>query len=547
MMFGRARQWGERPMLHNHHAGEWHKLTWAEFARQAAGLARALRAAGVAAGDRVVVASENRPEVAIAETALMALRAAPAPVYTTSTASDWAHVLRDSGARAAIVSTPALSARMQEAAGMANGLDLLVTMDEAEFQGWLADPAPPDDIEAEAEHIAPGGMACLLYTSGTSGPPRGVMLPHRAILSNCRGAHSVILAAGLSGGRYLSFLPLSHSYEHTVGQFLLPSMGFEVWYSRGIEHLAADLLAVQPVIITMVPRMLEVLRTRILGGLARQKPWQQRLFQQALQSGLRRLDGKRSLADLMTGPILDRLVRRKVQARFGGRLAVAVSGSARLEPDTGRFFLALGIPILQGYGQTEAGPVISVNDPARINVETVGPPLQGVDLRIAEDGEILVRGDLVMDGYWNQPEATAAALEGGWLHTGDVGALDEAGRLRITGRKKEIIVLSGGEKVWPARVESLLSAEPEISQAVVAGDGQVGLSALIVPADNAEAKAVGQAISRVNKTLSAAERVRKHATVPAFTVENGLLTPSMKVRRPLVIQTHAALLAELRG
>ncbi len=241
---------------------------------------------------------------------------------------------------------------------------------------------------------------------------------------------------------------------------------------------------------------------------------------------------------------LERLVRAKVRGRFGGRLKIALSGGARLDPEVGRFFLALGLPIMQGYGQTEAGPVISVNPPEAIRIDTVGAVLPGVDLRIAGDGEILVRGELVMDGYWNRPEETAETIRDGWLHTGDIGELDN-GYLRITDRKKDMIVLSGGENVSPAKIEGLLMAESEIGQAVISGDGRSGLSALVVPAEGYDDAAVAVAVDRANRRLSATERVRKHAVVAPFTIENGLLTPSQKIRRLLVIRANAQVLAGL--
>jgi long-chain acyl-CoA synthetase len=542
-MFSRAREWHDRPMLRFHRDGAWHRVTWGEFARRAASVARGLRAAGVEPGDRVLLVSESRPEVPIIETALMAIRAVPVPAYTVNTANDHAHLLRDSGARAAIVSNNALGARVEEGAATAGGLDLLFSMEPGRFRSFAAleqDPAPPDDVAAEAEQIGEGALACLIYTSGTSGYPRGVMLPHRAILSNCRGAFELVRPLRLRDEVYLSFLPLSHSYEHTVGQFFLLSLGTEVAYSRGLEHLVADLAAVQPTILTLVPRILEVIRGRVLSSVRREKAWRQRLFQAALDIGLRRIDGKLGLLDRVLDPVLDRLVRQKVRDRFGGRFRAAMSGGARLDPEVGRFFLAMGMTLMQGYGQTEAGPVISANPPDRPRITTVGVTLPGVELRIADDGEILVRGDLVMDGYWGAPEATRAAIVDGWLHTGDIGTMDADGYLTITDRKKDIIVLSGGENVSPARVEGALMNQPAIAQAVVYGDGQPGLSALVVAAEGEDEKAIAASVARVNGALSVTERVRHHRLVPAFTVENGLLTPSQKIRRTLVLRRHAS-------
>jgi long-chain acyl-CoA synthetase len=284
---------------------------------------------------------------------------------------------------------------------------------------------------------------------------------------------------------------------------------------------------------------------RVLTQVAREKPSRQRLFQMALTIGLKRVDDTRlTLAERLLDLILDRLVRAKVRARFGGRLVAALSGGARLDPEVGRFFLALGLTLMQGYGQTEAGPVIAATPPDAIRIDTVGTPLNGVDLRIAEDGEILVRGGLVMDGYWNRPRDTESVIRDGWLHTGDIGELDR-GYLRITDRKKDIIVLSGGENISPAKIESMLMAETEIAQAVVTGDGRSGVSALVVPADGYDDVAVALAVNRTNMRLSVTERIRRHALVAPFTIENGLLTPSQKIRRVLVMRANAHIVAGL--
>jgi long-chain acyl-CoA synthetase len=560
MMFALARKWPTRPMLRAWQSGAWQSVTWGEFARMAASCARHLRDAGISAGDRVVLCMENRPAFPVAETALLAIRAVPVPAYTTNTVDDHAHMLRDSGARAAIVSSQALADRLLEAAAQggaeSGGLDLLVVADGdpghdtrgarvMKFADLVTDQRAPDDIAAEAAIIPPTALACLIYTSGTGGSPRGVMLPHRCILSNCAGAVELMRPLHLKDEIYLSYLPLSHAYEHTVGQFFLLSLGTEIVYARGVEHLAADLLTVRPTLLTAVPRVLEVIRMRVLTQVAREKPLRQRLFQLAVTIGLKRVDGKRlTLAEKLLDPILDRLVRAKVRARFGGRLVAAMSGGARLEPEVGRLYQALGLLIMQGYGQTEAGPVISANPPDAIRIDTVGKPLEGVDVRIACDGEILVRGGLVMDGYWNRPQDTAATIRDGWLHTGDIGELDH-GYLRITDRKKDMIVLSGGENVSPAKIEGMLMAETEIAQAVVTGEGRSGVSALLVPAEGYDDVAVALAVNRTNHRLSVTERIRKHALVAPFTIENGLLTPSQKIRRVLVMRANAHILSRL--
>ncbi len=557
MMFALARTWPDKPMLRAFRDGAWQATSWGTFGRQAAAVARGLRSAGVAAGDRVLIASENRPEYPVAETALMALRAVPVPAYVANTIDDQAHLLRDSGARAAIVSTAALAGALRGAGARAGGLDLLVVMDDVveassgppRLLPWsrlVAALAPVDDIACEAAGIPAATLACLLYTSGTGGAPKGVMLPHRSILSNCAGAFELLRPMRLHDEVYLSYLPTAHCYEHTVGLFFFPSLGTEVVYARGVEHLSADLLAVRPTVLTAVPRVLEVMRARVLAQVAREAPWRQRLFERALDVGLRRLDGARVTAgERLADPVLERMVRAKVRARFGGRLKGVMSGGARLDSEVGRFYLALGLRVMQGYGQTEAGPVISANPPDAIRIDTVGRPLHGVEIRIAEDNEILVRGGLVMDGYWNRPDETRAAIADNWLRTGDVGVLDAAGYLRITDRKKDMIVLSGGENVSPAKIESVLTAEPEIDQAVVAGDGRAGLSALLVPAEGQDDAGVALAVTRANRRLSVTERIRRHATVKPFTLENGLVTPSQKICRMLVMHANADTLARL--
>jgi long-chain acyl-CoA synthetase len=536
MMLGLARAWPRRPMLRYHRDDAWHSIDWGTFGRMVASAARRLAAAGIAPGDRVLIVADNRPEYNIAEVALMAIRAIPVPTYTTNTVADHAHILRDCGARAAIVGTGALAGMLREA----GPLDLLVAMDSPEWTALVGDDASLDDLAAEADTIAPGALACLIYTSGTGGLPKGVMLPHAAILSNCRGAFELLRQLDPDDEVYLSFLPLSHAYEHTVGGYFLPSLGAEVVYARGVEHLGADMAIARPTIMTVVPRVLEVIRARVLIQVARAPAWRRWLFERALAVGLKRLDGENlSPLDRLLDPLLDRLVRGKVRARFGGRLKALVSGGARLEPEVGRFFLALGVRVLQGYGQTEAGPVVAANPPFAIRIDTVGPPLLGVEARIAEDGEILLRGDLVMAGYWGQPAATAEAIRDGWLHTGDIGVLDPDGYLRITDRKKDMIVLSGGDNVSPARIEGKLIAEPEIAQAVVLGEGEPALSALLVAAEGCGEAEVAGAVKRVNRHLSVVERVRHHTVVEAFTLENGFLTPTQKIKRRVVMEAYA--------
>ncbi|WPB85149.1 AMP-dependent synthetase/ligase [Sediminicoccus rosea] len=557
LIFTLAVEAPDRPMLGYWREGAWHSMSRGEFCQKVADLAAGLRAQGIMPGDRVLLVSENRPEFMIADNAIMAIGAVTVPTYVTNTVADHAHVLRDSGARAAIVSTHALAERVLAAAP----LDLLVGMEElppapAETRAlsWAEMTATPGDLAmliAEVEHIPAGRLACLIYTSGTGGNPKGVMLPHRAMLTNCAGAKGLIDRIGVRHGRYLSFLPLSHSYEHTVGGFLMPACGYQVIFSRGADKLLADFAEHRPHLITTVPRLFEVIRERIMGALEKEGGLRLKLFRRAIALGLRKLDGPPlGLFERVQDALLDRLVRQKVRARFGGALEALVSGGARLDPELSGFFMALGVTIIQGYGQSEAGPVISVNLPWDNDRRSVGKPLPGVEVRLAEDGELLVKGGLVMDGYWNNPDATAQALrvpEGEsepWLHTGDVAELRD-GRIHITDRKRDFIKLKGGDMVAPSKIEAMLAGEAEVAQAVVAGEGMAGVVALIVPAEG-QAERVGEAVKRVNARLSNIERIRRVQTLPeAFTVENGLLTPTMKIKRRQVLERYGAEVAAL--
>jgi long-chain acyl-CoA synthetase len=386
------------------------------------------------------------------------------------------------------------------------------------------------------------------------------MLSHGAILSNCQGAHDLLLRLGLSDEVFLSFLPLGHAYEHTAGQFFPLSIGAQIYYAEGLDQLAATLAEVRPTIMTAVPRLYEVLRHKILLGMERRGGASRAWFHRALALGLKRQHTPAAMTarERILDHLCSLLVRRAIGKRFGGRLKCFVSGGAPLAVEVGAFFTALGVRVLQGYGLTECGPVISVNPPDRIKMETVGPPLRGVDLTLAEDGEICVRGELVMRGYWNNPTATEAVIDAdGWLHTGDLGTLDADGYLCITDRKKDIIVTSGGDTIAPQRVEGFLALEPEIAQAMVYGDRRPHLVALIVPdpdhmrrwaadhgrdpdladiaADADFRTSIAETIRRVNRAMAPPEKVRRFCiAADPFSVDNGMMTPTMKIRRHVV-------------
>jgi long-chain acyl-CoA synthetase len=579
MFLEQADRRGGKPFLWAKRDGRYRPVSWVEAARHVRNLALGLRSLGIGRGERVALVSENRPEWIIADLAIMTAGAITVPAYVTNTVEDHRHILANSGARAVIVSKTALSARVLAAANQVDTVHTVIAIEPAigqasavDLMSWdmmLAHGAEqPDGIEESVSAIEPDDVACLIFTSGTGGIPKGVMTTHRNILANCRGAYRVLETLGLGDEVFLSFLPLSHSYEHTAGEMFPISIGAEIYFAEGADALAANMLEVRPTIMTAVPRLYETLHQRIRLGVARKNGLARKMFEQAVAIGQKRLSPQPpSLGERLFDPVLDRVVRAKIRQRFGGRLKAMVSGGAPLNPEIGRFFLALGVTLLQGYGQTEAGPVITCNLPTHIKIDTVGPPLVGVRLRIADDGEILVAGDNVMKGYWNDAEATTQALKEGWLHTGDVGVIDGDGYLRITDRKRDFIKNSGGEMISPARIEGYLSLEPEISQVMVFGDRRPFLVAVVVPdpefvagcaagdapadlaalaADPGLNRAIGAVIARVNETLQPSERVRRFVIAPEpFTTANGQMTPTLKIKRHAIREAYGAALDAL--
>jgi len=560
MFFDQAQRLCDRSFLASKLNDSWQTLSWTEVAEQASALSRGLRALGVVPGDRVAIVSENRPEWLIADLAIMAAGAISVPAYTTNTVEDHFHILSDSGSKVAIVSTAKLAENLVPAAKRAPDTQTLVSIEAPpkDAQGmrmvsWAetleAGRAMRNDVVETVNAIARTDPSCIIYTSGTGGRPKGVVLSHGAILCNCRGAYDLLRKLpdfAEDGERFLSFLPLSHSYEHTAGLHFPTSIGAEIYYAQGIDKLVGNMAEVSPTIMTAVPRLYEAIHGRIINGVEQAGGLKQKLFMKAVALGRQRYEDPTSLStsQIILDSLLDKLVRAKVADRFGGRLKAFVSGGAPLNPEIGTFFLALGVRILQGYGQTESAPVISCNPVEGVRIHTVGLPLTDVTVKIAEDGEILAKGELVMEGYWNNPKATAEVLRDGWLHTGDIGVIDADGYIQITDRKKDIIVNTGGDNLSPQRVEGMLTIEPEIGQAMVFGDRRPHLVALLVPDEELAKKAtddadlqrlLSEAIDRVNKKLSTIERVRRFviATEP-FTTDNEMMTPSMKIRRHVI-------------
>lgn len=579
----RAAELGDKPMLWAKRDDRWQSIGWAEAAQRVCLIAESLRRMGLNDGDRVMLVSENRPEWCLADLGIMAAGCITVPAYTTNTERDHLHVLDNSGARAVIVSDAKLAKPLLPAVLRNDTAAHVISLEplrraqagSVEFHDW-DDVLTGDAHEARAAvdaRIAGIGRdrtACLIYTSGTGGAPRGVMQHHGAILRNVDGCARILVEDfGWDDEVFLSFLPLSHAYEHTGGQFLPIGMGGQIYYAEGLEKLASNIEEVRPTIMVVVPRLFEVLRTRIMKQIEKQGRLPSYLMDRAMAIGGHKAKGKRRWRDLPMNLILERTLRPKVRQRFGGRVKAMVSGGAPLNPDIGTFFEAMGITLLQGYGQTEAGPVISCNRPAvGLKMDTVGPPLDGVEVRIAEDGEILVRGELVMQGYWRNETETSRALVDGWLHTGDIGHFDEVGRIVITDRKKDMIVNDKGDNVSPQKLEGMLTLQPEIAQAMVVGDKRPYIVGLIVPdaewalewARHEDEKfdfralqnlpafraAVRAAIDRVNQDLSVIEKVRQFAFADeAFSIENEEMTPSLKIRRHKLKERYGARLDAL--
>ena len=591
LFLARADELGDKPFLWAKRGERWQGLSWREVAEQVCVLAEALAGLGLVRGDRVMLVSENRPEWCIADLAIMAAGLVTVPAYVTNTERDHLHVLENSGARAVIVANAKLAKPLLPAVLRSDAAAHLIAIEgfklpqlgDVAGHDWAAlvtgdAAAARAAVDARIAGIGRDDLACIIYTSGTGGSPRGVRQHHGMILRNIDGAARILSEDfGWGDEVFLSFLPLSHAYEHTGGQFLPIGMGGQIYYSEGLDKLASNIEEVRPTIMVVVPRLFEVLRTRIMKQVEKQGRIAGFLMDRALRIATNGSEGHTRLIDRPLDFVIEKVLRPKIRKRFGGRIKAMVSGGAPLNPEIGTFFQALGLTMLQGYGQTEAGPVISCNRPrAGLKMDTVGPPMQGIELRIAPDGEICVRGECVMHGYWRNDAETAKALvpdpvqpgKGPWLHTGDIGHVDEKGRIVITDRKKDMIVNDKGDNVSPQKVEGMLTLQPEIAQALVIGDKRPYIAGLIVPdAEWALAwaraqgekfdmrglqdlpafrSAVREAIDRVNRELSVVEKVRQFAFADEpFTIENGEMTPSLKIRRHKLKERYGARLDAL--
>jgi long-chain acyl-CoA synthetase len=576
----------DHPALMHKEAGRYLSRTYAELAEQVRDFALGLAALGVAPGDRVALLLANRPEWAVADLATLSLGAVTTPLYPTLPPSQVQYMLADAAVSVLILEDEKQWQKIEPIRETLPALRhvLMVEPRPAEaaeagvlaFADVLAMGRASGETAAEFERrwraVKPEDLASIIYTSGTTGEPKGAMLTHWNFMSNVLGAAKLIDLG--ADDLFLSFLPLSHVFERMGGYYFPISVGATIAYAESVFAVQQNMVEVRPTIMTSVPRLYESMQARILDTIAKAPPRRQRLFHWAL--GVGRTAAARRREEQLVGPLLalqfavaDRLVFRKIRERTGGRIRYFISGGAPLPRATAEFFAAVGLTILEGYGLTETSPVIAVNRPGRVRLGTVGELLPGVEVKIAPDGEILTRGPHVMRGYFHKPEDTREAIDPeGWFHTGDIGELDEAGYLRITDRKKDIIVLANGKNVSPQPIEAALKSSPYIQEAVLIGDKQPTVTALIVPAfdrlraharENSlptEPKALVQhpetrrlikgEIDRHSTHLADFERIKRFTMLDhEFSIDGGELTPTLKLKRRVIAEKYADQIAAM--
>ena len=572
LYFSQAEKLNDKPHLWRKIDNKYQSLRWNQTREDIVNLSSSLVNHGILQGDRVFICCENRPEFFISDIAIMASGGITVPAYTTNTTNDHEYILKHSGARASIISSIEIAKKVLPAVVSSTKCEFVIIMNEENnkfdepvtIHSWKNFLEEGKNNYKDTTKIFNNqkrtDTACIIYTSGTGGYPKGVMLSHGALLHNCLGADDMLYDSfkDLEEIRFLSWLPLSHSYEHTV-QFLFTGWGAETYYAEGVDKLLLNMSEAKPHIMCAVPRFYDTLHTKISAGLKTQSFIKRSLFNETIKIGKKIYFNKPlTKFESIKNSLLDKLVRKKVKQRFGGNLRCLVSGGAALNFEVGLYLSALGLPLLQGYGQTETAPVVSSNPINKIKIDTVGIPFTEVNVKIAEDGEILVKGENVMNGYWNDPEETSKTVIDGWVHTGDIGEIDNEGYIKITDRKKDIIVSAGGDNISPSRIQEKLEITQEIEQSMVYGDHKNYLVAIIVPNkdfikkwsnENSEDEnliklssnknfynSLSKIIDKINLNLSLIEKIRKFIIAKEpFTIENRMMTPTLKIRRFKVI------------
>jgi long-chain acyl-CoA synthetase len=575
---------GKTDALNHRTEGKWIPISAAGFVERVKNVALGLAGLGIRPGDRIALLSENRPEWSIADLAILSLGAINVPIYTTQAVDQIEYILADSGARAIFISNrklfrharPAMANRQLEKmiffeSDVAQDVERAMALEELENEGARQAKLRPDAFDAYMRAVRPEDLATIIYTSGTTGEPKGVMLTHNNFMSNV-----LAITNGLPIGPTdvaLSVLPLSHIFER-AGFYVFCYNGLSVYYAASFDQVGENLREVRPTVMTAVPRLFEKVYHRIIKKGMSEKGFKRKIFTRSLDVGQRYgelKDNRRWIPARLRvqQKLASRLVFSKWREGVGGRLRYFVSGGAPLSPALSYSYISAGIPILQGYGATETC-IVCANRPDNNHVGSVGIPFEGIELRIAEDGEILVRGPNVMRGYYGQPEATAAVLKDGWFATGDVGHMDKEGRLYITDRKKDLFKLSNGKYVAPQLIESLLKQSEFVSQVVVVGAGRKQPAALIVPdwenlnqalKDTGEdlpndreslsthptaVKIVQRDVASLTSDLADYERIRRVALLSnEFSIDSGELTPTLKVKRRVIDDRYGALIEDL--
>ncbi len=530
------------------------KFTWGETSLNVHKLAKILKE-NIKDGDRCLLVSENRPEWLISDIAIMLANGITVPAYTTYTEKDYKYLIEDSEPSVLVISNDEMHNKLKSIIEEKTFIKKVICFEKIsganyndkyiDFNSIIKSDLKEQD-KIKNFNLKRNSPACIIYTSGTGGNPKGVILSHGGILNNLEGAQEIIKPLIDKIPVFLTWLPLSHSYEHTV-QFVQIAVGAKVFYAEKIEKLLENISEAKPTIMTAVPRFYQNLYNKINLNIKKAKGLKAQLIKTTISLGKKKLLNKKmNFSEKILNLVVDVLVRKKIKKQFGGNLKAFVSGGGALDKEIGEFLNAIGLPTLQGYGLTETSPVVSCNPIHRIRVETVGPPFKGNQVKIAEDGEILVKGENVMLGYWNKKEDTEKILKNGWLYTGDIGELDpEDGYLKITDRKKDIIVSAGGDNISPAKIENQLLNSQEIEQCMVYGDGKNYLVALIVPNKDfkQQKEKISKTVDEINNNLTLVEKIKKFYLIDEnFSIENGLLTPTMKVKRNKVIVKYKNIL-----
>ena len=519
-------------------------LTWEQVALKIQILSEYLRT-NLADGDRCILLSENRPEWLISDISIMNAGGVTVPLFTTYSEKDYEYIINDCKPKICIVSNEIQLKKIEKFISdeikvlSIENINERVENIENIFDAYLKKNKSDPHISFN-QNLERKDLACIIYTSGTTGNPKGVMLSHGGILSNCEGAQEILnQLVQNSEPTFLTWLPLSHSYEHAV-QFVQISLGAKIYYAESLEKLLSNMSIAKPTIMTAVPRFYQNLYSKISMNFSKQKGFKKKLISSTISLGTKKLNNENlTLREKLINFFCEKLVRKKIKNQFGGKLKAFVSGGGALDQKIGEFLNAIGLPTLQGYGLTEASPVVSCNIPGKIKIDTVGPPFKTNQVNIAEDGEILVKGENVMLGYWNMKKETADVIRNGWLHTGDIGEITEDGNLKITDRKKEIIVSLGGDNISPSKIENLLCLNEKIKQSFVYGDKKTYLVALIVSESNENRKEIEIFLENLNKTLSLVEKVKKFKLIEEeFSIENGMLTPTLKLKRKKILDKY---------